>query len=83
MAWGEWMCPTLGPEHHLMLERERRAIEGYDLPEARVMLRRMADLMLRQELIIRGATRRIAELECREAIGGQAFGTVSEQPHRS
>jgi len=50
MAWGEWMCPTLGPEHHLMLERERRAIEGYDLQEARVMLRKMADLMLRQEL---------------------------------
>ena len=53
-----------------MLERERRAIEGYDLQEARVMLRKMADLMLRQELIIRGATRRIAELECREAVSG-------------
>jgi hypothetical protein len=70
MAWGEWMCPTLGPEHHLMLERERRAIAGYDLPQAQEMLRKTTQLMLHQELIIRGATRRIAELECREAVGG-------------
>ncbi len=64
MAWSDWMCPVLGPEHQLQLERERRAIEAYDLPQARAMLRSMAQLMLQQELIIRGATRRIAELEC-------------------
>ncbi len=64
MAFSNWMCPTLGPEHQLQLERERRAIEAYDLPEAQAMLRSMAQLMMHQELIIRGATRRIAELEC-------------------
>ncbi len=82
MAWGEWMCPVPGPEHLLQLERERRAIDSYDLPEARAMLRSVCQLMLQQELIIRGATKRIAELECREVMGGQAFGTVSERPHR-
>lgn len=64
MAFSNWMCPTLGPEHQLILERERRAIDAYDLPEAQAMLRSMAQLMMHQELIIRGATRRIAELEC-------------------
>lgn len=62
------MCPTIGPEHQLILERERRAIEGYDLQQAKAMLRTMAQLMLHQDLVIRGATRRIAELECREAL---------------
>lgn len=68
MAWSDWMCPALGPEHQLQLERERRAIDGYDLPQAKAMLRSMAQLMLQQELIIRGATRRIAELECGAAL---------------
>ena len=75
MAWGEWMCPVLGPEHMLTLERERRAIDGYDLPQAKAMLRSMSQLMLQQELMLRGATKRIAELECQEALQEKA-------PHR-
>jgi hypothetical protein len=68
MAWGDWMCPTPGPEHELSLERQRRAIAGYDLAQARDMLWRLAQLASHQDLIIRGATKRIAELECRAAL---------------
>jgi len=62
------MCPTPGPEHELSLERQRRAIAGYDLATAKDLLWRLAQLAHHQDLIIRGATKRIAELECRAAL---------------
>ncbi len=62
------MCPTRGPEHELELERQRRSIASYDLQHAQDMLWRLAQLCQHQELIIRGATRRIAELECEQAL---------------
>lgn len=62
------MCPVKGPEHELTLEQERRSIASYDLPRAQDMCWRLAQLCLHQELMLRGATRRIAELECREAL---------------
>jgi hypothetical protein len=68
MTWGSWMCPEPGPHHLLELERQRRCIQGYDLPHAQDMLWRLAQLCSRQDLIIRAAARRIAELECREAV---------------
>jgi hypothetical protein len=68
MAWGEWMVPKPGPEHLLTLEQQRRAVESYSLPQAKDMLMRLCQLSLHQDLIIRGATRRIAELECRLAL---------------
>jgi hypothetical protein len=69
MAWGEWMVPQLGPEHLLTLERQRRVIETYDLKQAQAMLRQLCELSARQDLIIRGAVKRIAELECQQALG--------------
>ena len=68
MAWGAWMCPVRGPEHELELERQRRSIASYDLATAQDMLWRLAQLCHHQDLMLRGATRRIAELECREAL---------------
>jgi hypothetical protein len=68
MAWGDWMCPVVGPERQLELERQRRSIATYDLNQAQDMLWRLAQLCSHQELLLRGATRRIAELECREAV---------------
>lgn len=68
MSWGEWMCPELEPQHYLELELQQRAIATYDLPEAQQMLRRLLQLAQRQDMIIRAATKRIAELECREAL---------------
>ena len=68
MAWGEWLCPTVGPEHELTLEQQRRSIQSYDLAHAQDMCWRLAQLCQRQDLIIRGATRRIAELEAKEAL---------------
>ena len=68
MAWGEWMVPKPGPEHLLTLERQRRAVEGYDLTQAQQMLLKLCQLTMHQDLIIRGATRRIAELECNLAL---------------
>jgi hypothetical protein len=68
MAWGEWMCPVRDAHHELELERQRRAIAAYDLATAQDLCWRLAQLAHHQDLIIRGATRRIAELECREAL---------------
>jgi hypothetical protein len=65
MAWGDWMCPTLEPHHLLTLEQQARAIASYDLPQAQQVLRDLSRLLCHQDLIIRNATRRIAELECR------------------
>jgi hypothetical protein len=68
MAWGEWMIPQPGPEHLLTLERQRRAIEGYDLKQAQEMLLRLCQLTMQQDLILRSATRHIAALECAAAL---------------
>ena len=68
MAWGEWMVPSPGPEHLLTLEQQRRAIQDYDLPQAQAMLLKLAQLSMQQDLIIRGATRHIAALECQAAL---------------
>lgn len=68
MAWGEWMAPNPGPEHYLTLERQRRAISQYNEKEAKEMLYKLCQLSMNQDLIIRAATRHIAELECRQAL---------------
>ena len=68
MAWGEWMAPKPGPEHLLTLERQRRAIEHYSEREAKEKLLQLCQLTLHQDLIIRGATRHIAALECQQAL---------------
>lgn len=68
MAWGSWMCPVREQHHELELERQRRSIQSYDLATAQDMLWRLAQLAMHQDLIIRGATRRIAELECGAAL---------------
>lgn len=68
MAWGDWMVPKPGPEHRLTLERQKRAVQGYDLVQAQQMLIKLCELSMHQDLIIRGATRRIAELECTLAL---------------
>ena len=65
------MTPQPGPEHWLTLERQRRAIDAYSLPQARDMLLRLCQLSMQQDLILRAATRHIAELECREALREQ------------
>jgi hypothetical protein len=68
MAWGEWMVPQPGPEHLLTLEQQRRAVATYTLTQARDMLLKLCQLSMHQDLIIRAATRRIAELECSLAL---------------
>lgn len=68
MAWGEWMVPQPGPEHLLTLEQQRRAVATYTLTQAKDMLLKLCQLSMHQDLIIRAATRRIAELECTLAL---------------
>ena len=68
MAWGEWMVPKPGPEHLLTLERQRRAVQAYNLTQAQEMLVKLCQLTMHQDLIIRAATQRIAELECTLAL---------------
>jgi len=62
------MCPVLEQHHELELERMRRSIAGYDLGQARDLCWRLAQLAHHQDRIIRGATKRIAELECQEVL---------------
>lgn len=69
MAWGEWMVPKPGPEQLLTLERQRRAVDSYDERQAKEMLKKLCQLSMHQDLIIRGALKRIAELELKEALG--------------
>ena len=47
---------------------------GYDLAQAQQMLLRLCELNMHQDLIIRGATRRIAELECQQALDDAPTG---------
>ena len=69
MAWGEWMVPKPGPEQLLTLERQRRSVESYSEREAKDMLINLCQLSMHQDLIIRGAVKRIAELEVKDALG--------------
>lgn len=80
MAWGEWMIPRLGLEHEMTLERQRRAIEHYSLKEAQDMLWKLCQLSVQQDVILRAATRHIAELECREAVREQDASAACGQP---
>jgi hypothetical protein len=52
----------------LTLERQRRAVEGYDLAQAQKVLLQLCELAMHQDLIIRSATRHIAALECQAAL---------------
>lgn len=70
MTWGEWMCPIKDTHHELELERMRRSIDSYGEDDLRVVCWQLAQLSHQQDLVIRGATRRIAELEAREALQG-------------
>jgi hypothetical protein len=67
MAWGKWMCPNLSLAAELALEAQKRAIqtEGLKRPEALAKLCcQMLENDARRILIINGAVKRIAELEC-------------------
>ena len=67
------MIPNPGPEHLLTLERQRRQIQLYDETNAKAMLMQLCELCMRQDLIIRGALKRIAELEVKEALADQTW----------
>ena len=63
------MVPQPGPEHLLNLEQQRRVIQQYKIEEARDMLWRLCQLSMHQDLILRSATKRIAELELSIELG--------------
>ena len=64
MAW-DWIIPQPGPEHLLTLEQQRRAIDAYDLSQAKDALNSLCQLNLHQDLILKSAIRHIAALEQR------------------
>jgi hypothetical protein len=67
MAWGEWMCARLSLSAELALEAQKRAIhkEGVKRPEALAELCcKLIENDARRALIMNGAVKRIAELEC-------------------
>lgn len=63
MTWGEWMVPKPGPEHLLTLEQQRRAIEHYNLDQAKDALFNLCRLTMHQDLLLKAAVKRIASLE--------------------
>lgn len=69
VAWGDWMVPELGPEQLLTLERQRRVIAGYSVEEAREQLWRLCQLATHQDIMLRGAVKRVAELELSIELG--------------
>jgi hypothetical protein len=80
MAWGEWMVPKPGPEHLLTLERQKRAASKYNEDQAKQMLHQLCEIAMRQDLIIRGATKRIAELELLIVLGTGDNQSKDHQP---
>ena len=60
--------PHHTPVHRSPLARPRRAVEAYSEAQCRQMLLQLAELTLRQEVIIRNATKHIAELECQDVL---------------
>jgi hypothetical protein len=69
-GWGAWMCPSLGLEAELELERGRRALQQGSPADVLAMAMKLWRLTIHQDAIIRGATRRIAELEAQAALAG-------------
>ena len=68
MSWVEWMMVESTPELEFEMEKARLMIS--QAPEDAVRAQ-MADLYrawLLQQVLLRQATRHIAELECREAL---------------
>lgn len=80
MTWGEWMIPQPGPEHLLTLERQRRAAEQFTEEQARKTLVQLCELTMRQDLIIRSATKRIAELELQQLLGTGSEALPEPEP---
>jgi hypothetical protein len=74
-GWGAWMCPPFTLEAELELERGKRALEKGAPTDVLKMAMDLWRLTIHQDAIIRGATRRIAELEAREALAGYCPGS--------
>ena len=72
MSWGQWMVPELAPEAEFHLQararlqvREALNSRPQDVEDLTISLAVQNAMM---ESVIRKATRRIAELEAREAV---------------
>ena len=61
--WGSWMCPTIDLEAELELERGKRALQAGSTADVLTMAMKLWRLTIQQDAIIRGAARRIMELE--------------------
>ena len=66
--WGSWMCPTIGLEAELELERGKRALQAGTPADVLAMAMKLWRLTITQDQIIRGATKRVAELEAQAAL---------------
>jgi hypothetical protein len=66
--WGSWMCPEFQPHHELELERGKRALESGTPADVLAMAMKLWRLTITQDQIIRGATKRVAELEAQAAL---------------
>lgn len=71
MAW-DWIIPQPGPEHLLTLEQQRRAIDDYDLEQAKDALYSLCRLTMHQDLILKSAVRHIAALEQAQEQGSSS-----------
>lgn len=62
------MCPRLSDAEQFALELQRREAAQLNLEQARRMVAELAELAALRQAIIRGATHRIAELECQAGL---------------
>lgn len=68
VAWGSWMVADLTPELEFEIQKSRQQISRARPDELRAMAADTYQAWLMQSVILRQACRRIAELECKEAL---------------
>ena len=69
-GWGHWMVVEPSLEAELELERGKRALQAGSAADVLTMAMKLWRLTIHQDAIIRGAVRRIAELEAQAALSG-------------
>ena len=70
MAWSSWMCIERTPELDFELEKGRVMVQEADHEKLQDFTINLYQAWLLQQKVLQQAVRRIAELECREALSG-------------
>ena len=84
MGWGDWMTSTDSLESQARLAICRQQVQSLPLEHLRATADQLVVLNHNQERMLRGAMRRIAELEVQRAlINAQAAAASLQRPKQS